>query len=190
LLFKRKKHKDPGSYGTYEKIDLNDETKEEKQTELPPAATLSEPISHSEPVGDYTDDEDLASLEQLIKRIKKKAQQPPLRSSSEEIEDDLEQLREQDSSLESSEIDPNAESAGTLLSSRSFIQGLESDLIGEQSAAPSVQKQVEKTLERLLDDILRLNDAQRQEIITSDVFKSFLSLLAAEEKDVTDEHTN
>lgn len=190
MLFKRKKHKDPGSYGTYEKIDLNEETKEGKKTEEIPAAPEPDPVSPRQPVGDYTDDDDLASLEQLIKRIKKKAQQPAPSHASEEIEDDLERLREQNSSLDSAEIDPDSENAGSLLSSRSFIQGLESDLIGEPTPAPSIQKQVEQTLERLLDDILRLNDAQRQEVITSDVFKSFLGLLAAEEKDVTDEYTN
>jgi long-subunit acyl-CoA synthetase (AMP-forming) len=183
-LFNRKKRKDPGLYGKYEKIDIS--PVETPEPEPIPTVKVNEPEPHQQRErehADYTDDEDLASLEQLIQRIKKKAKQG---ARPEPGSDDLEELKQQESPFEEGQ-DEQASSAGSLLSSSSFIQGLESDLLGKEDASTTtIQKQVEKTLERLLDDILRLSASQRQQIVTSDVFRSFLSLLD-EEKDVTDE---
>ncbi len=198
-MFKRKKHNYPGLYGKFQKINLSYKESAEPQDKAEQKNTPS--IKNL----DFSHDEDLASLDQLIKRIKHKGKGETAVTRDEHSEDDqLDDLKKHPSELGSNaaarpentaaqvseyEISDSDDSRyAAVFTNSSFIEGLEKDLFQKNPAAASSSgvKQIETTLLEILERIAKLPPAERAAVVYGSVMRNFLKTCSGD-KDVTDD---
>jgi len=188
-LYKSKKMNYPGLYGTFKKIDTSNIKKVVKKKIL----------------NDFDNDENLESLDNLIKNIKMKSklsasdymkksaiQEPDEVDDTFVLEEELQELKKNNSFFKSlteddvsreatiHDVDTDEAAFSELITNNSYIDDIEKDLLQDvQTKQTDPVKNIIADLHMLFHKISHLTDSQKQVIAENENYKIIISELSA-----------
>ncbi|MCF7933253.1 MAG: hypothetical protein K9L73_00510 [Spirochaetia bacterium] len=189
-MYKSKKQNYPGLYGTFKKIDSSN----------------NDEAAHTHHKHDFSTDDNLESLDSLIKNIKRKSQEYAAEIISDTkrhdtadidetfvLEEELQELKKNHSFFNThgrqvsdgaifSGQDTDEGTFSNLVTDELFMEELEQDLLNER--APGQSATVEsliKELKKIQRMVALLNDQQREEVQKSSIFQTLFHELSGKE---------